>query len=205
VSHVKKFTDNHVKRFTALAVVLVLVFTLAACAGGGSQKAVTSGSGGDGSADTSAIKMGRINYAPHGTKSFAVVVVAMQGDKIVGASIDEYQFLSTDVAEGVPNSDKTGEGDFGTNFKDPNVVLASKRDNAEYYSEHMKEAAGATTPINESYDAIEKYTVGKTVAELEDVLGKKSAEEMVDAVSGATLVDTKGYVTAIVEAAKTIE
>src|SRR5690606_3400022 len=117
----------------------------------------------------------------------------------------EYQFLSTDVAKGVPNSDKLGDGEFGTNYKDPSIVLASKLDNSDYYSKNMKEKAGATKTIEQNFKAIEKYVVGKTVAELESTLKSKSAEQMVDAVSGATLADTKGYVTAILEAAKTVK
>lgn len=190
----------HVKRFTILVLALVLVFGLAACSNNDNGN-----DSGSASMDTSDIKMGRINYAPHGTKSFAVVVVAMAGDKIAGASLDEYQFMKSEVAKGVPNSDALAEGDFGTNYKDPNVVLGSKRDNTDYYSNNMKEKAGSTVPIHENFDKIEQYVVGKTIAELEDTLAKKSPEEMIDAVSGATLADTKGYVTAIVEAAKTVK
>lgn len=181
---------------------LALVGALAACGGKDNNN---SNAAAGANLDTSSIKMGRVNYAAHGTKSFAVVVVAMAGDKIAGASIDEFQYLGKDVAKGVPNSEATGDGDFGTNVKDPTLVLASKRDNADYYSEHMKEAGGATKTVYENYGAIENFVVGKTVAELEDLLSKKSAEEMVDAVSGATLQDTKGYVTAIVDAAKTVK
>ena len=44
------------------------------------------------------------------------------------------------------------------------------------------------------------FAVGKTISELEDVAAKGA--EAVDAVSGATLVDTAGYLSAIVDAAK---
>ncbi len=148
--------------------------------------------------NSTALKIGRVDYAAHGTKCFTSAVVAMVGDKIVGASIDDYQFMSTDVAVGVPNSD----ADFGANYKDPSVVLASKRVNTHYYSEHMAEEAGSTVAVDKNYDAIEEYVVGKTVAELEATLSSNSKEQMVDVVSSATLVDTSGYVSAIVEAAK---
>lgn len=151
---------------------------------------------------TGEIKMGRVDYAAHGTKSFTSAVVAMQGDKIVGASLDEYQFLSTEDVTGVPNSDALAEGDFATNYKDPKVVLASKITNKDYYSEHMKELAGSTVPYDENLKAIESYVVGKTVAELEKAINEHTPEEMIDAVSGATLQDTQGYVKALVEAAK---
>lgn len=180
------------KKIVSLLLSVGLVLSLAAC---GSDKTTETTAS---PVDTSNIKMGRVEYAAHGTKSFAVAIVAMSGDTIIGASLDEYQFMDKSVATGVPNSDK----DFGQNYKDPNIVLASKKANAEYYSEHMKEAAGATTPINESMDAIEKFVTGKTITDLEKTLDDNSPEEMVDAVSGATLVDTKGYVEALLEAAK---
>ena len=184
------------KKILSLVVIMgLLIVSLAGC---GSKPAPASAA----PVDTSAIKMGRTTFAAHGTKCFTVAVVAMSGDKIVGASIDDYQFMSTDVAKGVPNSDKLADGDFATNYKDPKMVLASKSENAEYYSEHMKEAAKSTVPLDKNYAAIQAFVTGKTVAELEDVLSKNDAEKMVDAVAGATLVDTKGYVSAIVAAAK---
>lgn len=185
------------KKFLSLILIIVVIASIAGC---GAKKEETAAP-----MDTSSIKMGRINYAAHGTKSFAVVVVAMAGDKIAGASIDEFQFMSTDVATGVPNSDAVAEGDFGSNYKDPSMVLASKADNSDYYSEHMKEEAGSTVALKENYVAIEAYVTGKTVEELEETLSKNDAAGMVDAVSGATLQDTKGYVSAIVEAAKTVK
>uniref|UniRef100_UPI00192CA42A peptidoglycan-binding domain-containing protein n=1 Tax=Sporosalibacterium faouarense TaxID=516123 RepID=UPI00192CA42A len=146
----------------------------------------------------SALRLGKVDYAAHGNKSFAVVVVALAGDKIQDAYIDEFQFMSTDVATGVPNSD----GDFGANYADPTVVLASKRVNTEYYSEHMKEEAGATTPLHKSYDAIQTHVKGMTITQLEEELSVNTSEGMVDVVSGATLRDTAGYLQAILAAAK---
>lgn len=175
------------KKVLSVLLVLLALSILAGCSDGGGTPA-----------NTEPIKMGRVEYAAHGTKCFAVAVVAMQGNTIVGASLDEYQFMSTDVAIGVPNAD----ADFGKNFADPTVVLASKRTNADYYSEHMTEAAGATKRLDEQYDAIEAYVVGKTVAELENTLTNNDAAGMIDAVSSVTLVDTKGYVEALVAAAK---
>ena len=149
------------------------------------------------------IKMGRIEYAAHGTQSFTVAVAAVQGDKIVGASIDDYQFMPVASAKGVPNSDVVDNNGLGSNYKDPKTnVLASKRINNEYYSKNMKDKAKATKGIADNYDAIEKYVTGKTISELEKVLADNDKDKMVDVVSSATLADTKGYVTAIVEAAK---
>lgn len=151
-------------------------------------------------ASSTEVKMGRANYAAHGDKSFAVAVVAMEGDTIVGASMDEFQFMDKS-AKGVvpvPNAD----GAFGEGFASPDKPLASKLDSTEYYSEHMAEEAGSTKPLHENYAVIEDYVTGKTVEELEKTLQDNTPEQMVDEVSGATLVDTFGYVSAFVEAAK---
>src|SRR5690554_2944979 len=48
------------------------------------------------------VDMGRVQAAPHGDKSFATVVVAMNGDKIVGASLDEFQCLNPEQDGVVP-------------------------------------------------------------------------------------------------------
>ena len=142
-----------------------------------------------------AVKIGVAQYAAHGTKCFAVLTVAMQGDVIVDAYIDEYQFMAAGSI-GVPNSDK----DFGTAYPE-GKVLASKRQNAEAYSANMA-AAGSTISLDKNYEAIEAFVTGKTVAELEAAIAGKTAAEMVDAVSSCTLVDTLGYIQGLIEAAK---
>lgn len=142
-------------------------------------------------------QIGQVLFAAHGTKCFAVLTVAVEGDKIVDAYIDEFQMMGTDVATGVPNSEAmiAVEGQ----------VLGSKRVNNEYYSALMADHAKATVEIAANYDAIEAYVIGKTVAELEAELTAKTAEELVDAVAGCTLVDTMGYMTGLLEAAKTVK
>ena len=142
------------------------------------------------------VKIGQVEYAAHGTKCFAVLTVAMQGDKIVAAYIDEFQFMDAATAQGVPNS---SEG-FGESYPE-GKVLASKRENAEMYSANMA-AAGSTVALDVNYDAIQDYVTGKTIEELEAAVDGKTAEEMVDAVAGCTLVDTLGYVNGLIEAAK---
>ena len=142
-----------------------------------------------------AIVLGQAQYAAHGTKCFAVMTVAMQGDVIADAYIDEYQFMATGSV-GVPNS----ESDFGTAYPE-GKVLASKKVNADSYSENMKKA-GSTVHLADNYAAIEAFVIGKTVAELEAEIAGKDAAAMVDAVSGSTLVDTLGYVNGLIEAAK---
>ena len=166
-----------------LSLVLVIaMLALAGCAGAGSAN----------------VKIGQVQYAAHGTKSFAVATVAMSGDKIAAAYMDEYQFVAKDGNTGVPNSD----ADFGTGVADPDRVLASKRLNNDSYSKNMSEKGGATQPLLTSWQAIEKYVTGKTVAELESAISGKDAAAVVDAVTGSTLVDTKGYIEAFIAAAK---
>lgn len=142
------------------------------------------------------IKIGQVDYAAHGTKCFAVLTVAMQGDVVAAAYIDEFQFMAAEGTVGVPNSD----ADFGESFPE-GKVLASKKANAEAYSANMAKA-GSTVPLADNYAAIEAFVTGKTVAELEAAVEGKTAEEMIDVVSGCTLADTLGYVNGLIEAAK---
>ena len=131
------------------------------------------------------------------TSCFAVLTVAMDGDTIVAAHIDEFQFMDAATAEGVPNSDAS----FGANYPE-GKVLASKVVNNGLYSTNMATKAGATTPLGVSYEAIETFVTGKTIAELDAAIADKTKEEMVDAVSSSTLVDTLGYVQGLLAAAK---
>ncbi len=145
---------------------------------------------------TAELRIGQVEAAAHGDKCFAIVTAVIDGnDTIVASYIDEYQFLSTNEM-GVPNSESFAES--GAVAADK--VLASKRVNDAYYSEMMKKA-GSTKNIAANFDEIQNYADGKTIAELEELSGK-TPEEVVDAVSSATLVDTQGYVAAIVDAAK---
>ena len=141
------------------------------------------------------VKIGQVQFAAHGTKCFAVMTVAMEGDKIAAAYIDEYQFMG-EGSIGVPNS----ESDFGTAYPE-GKVLVSKRVNNEAYSANMAKA-GSTVMLADNYAAIEAFVTGKTIAELEAAVAGKDAAAMVDAVSGCTLVDTLGYVNGLIEAAK---
>ena len=148
-------------------------------------------------AEAQEIGLHRHYTAAHGEQSFARVVVAMSGEKIVGVALDEFQYMAADSASGVPNSD----ADFGKGAVE-GKVLASKRVNTESYSALMAEKAQSTVSIDANYDAIQSFAVGKTVAELEKVISSAEAGKPVEAVSGATLVDTVGYLQAIVDAAK---
>lgn len=141
------------------------------------------------------LQIGQVYTAAHGTSAFTEAVAVVQDDVIVAAYIDEFQFLDkSDDVIGVPNSD----ADFAAGYAE-GKVLASKRENADYYSKMMTEMGGSTVSIDGNYDAIQDFTVGKTIAEVEALAGKSDA---VDAISGATLADTAGYLSAIAEAAK---
>ncbi|MBR3763335.1 MAG: hypothetical protein IKK57_02140 [Clostridia bacterium] len=141
------------------------------------------------------IKLGQVQWAAHGTKCFAVMTVVLQGDVIIAAHIDEYQVGAGMV--GVPNS----ENGFG-GFAD-GKVLYSKRVNAEAYSANMTKA-GSTVALDVNYDLIQAFCVGKTVAELEAAIAgfNGDAQAAVDAITGATLVDTLGYLQGLLAAAK---
>ena len=145
--------------------------------------------------EAAAIKLGQTQFAAHGTKCFAVMTVALQGDVIVAAYIDEYQVGAGMV--GVPNS----ENGFG-GFAD-GKVLYSKRVNAEAYSTNMQKS-GSTVALDVNYDLIQAFCVGKTVAELEAAIAGFGEDKTaaVDAISGATLVDTLGYLQGLLAAAK---
>ena len=141
------------------------------------------------------VQLGLAYAAAHGTKCFTEAYAAVQGDVIVAAYVDEFQFVADDAGlEVVPNSDKG----FGESYAE-GQALASKRVVADYYSALMADHAGSTVRIDDNYDAIQTFAVGKTIAEVESVAAGEGA---VDAVSGATLADTAGYLSAIVQAAK---
>lgn len=132
--------------------------------------------------------------APHGDRSFANAVVAVEGDKIVAASLDEFQYIE----EGVT---KQGEGsEFAEDFADSKTVLASKLENDELYSDLMAEKADATKSIAENFNAIEKFVVGKTIDEVKETIAGATEGEAIDAVSEATLVDTANYLQLIIDA-----
>ncbi len=141
--------------------------------------------------DGSDLELGRSYVVAHGDSTFCDAVSLVQGDTLVATSIDEFQFSDADTYEGVPNSD----GSFGENYAD-GVVLMSKAVNSAVYFNAMQEKGGATTPWIESMQAIEDYCADNAI---EDVVA-----DNVDAVSGATLVDTVNYVAAAQTAAQSV-
>ena len=142
------------------------------------------------------IQIGQVITAAHGNKCFSQVTAVVQGDTIIAAYIDEYQFGDATAVTGVPNGDD--KENFGAGFAE-GQTLFSKRVNADYYSKNMAEKAGSTVPLDKNYDEIQKFAVGKTIDELSAYKGDAAA---VDAVSGATLQDTGNYLAAIAEAGK---
>lgn len=146
-----------------------------------------------GGAASAEVKLGQAIYAAHGTYAFCVATVAMEGDTISAAIIEEFQYLGEGF-EPVPNPE--------TFTREDGNILSSKRLNDEAYSANMANA-GSTQSLVTSYKAIEEYVVGKTIAELEALVAG-DAEGVADAVSSSTLVDTDNYIRAIIEAAKAI-
>ena len=169
-------------------------------------------------AETPAPKLGQVVCYLHG-HGFAVVTAVVQGEEIILAKIDEFQFMGDreDVAAvGVP----VGDGTFSQTNADTGAVtvLGSKRVNSDLYSLNMQRA-GSKVQIAANYDAIEKFaTTDMTIMELEAFInayeGEKTEEELakleaafggktlVDVVTGATLADTSNYLKGILAAAK---
>lgn len=140
--------------------------------------------------------------APHGERSFSAIFVGLEGDTITNVSIDEFQFMdASEDYQGVLNLDN----DFGEGH-DENQVLISKVENNEAYSKLMAEKAEATNSLVEGYQAISEFAEGKTISELEEAIDDLHRVEdpsgISDVVSGATLVDTPGYLEEIVRVAK---
>ena len=144
------------------------------------------------------LKLGQVVTYLHGN-GFGVVTAVVQGDTIVLAKIDEFQFLGDreDLAVvGVP----VGEGTFTQTNAETGAVttLGSKRVNSDLYSLNMQRA-GSKVQIAANYDYIEAFVVGKTIEQLEAAV---DVEGFADVVTGATLADTPNYVKGIIEAAK---
>lgn len=151
-------------------------------------------------AEASDVSIKAMYSAPHGNQSFASTFVIMDGETVFDVIIDEYQFMSGDNWDGVPNADET----FGEKYNEE-LTLVSKRENNDDYSEMMSDIAGATLSYNENLDAIQDFAIGKTLAEIEEAIaeldGLGEDDEIADVVSGATFADTNGYLQSIVDTA----
>ncbi len=142
------------------------------------------------------VTLKQVFCAPNGSGSVGIVTVALQGDVIVAVHIDELQWMDAGSV-----SVLDAEGDLTKGFPE-GKVLASKLANDESYSGMMAAYAGSTVTIANNYAAIEAFCVGKTVAELETAIAGLDNTTAVDAVSGATLVNTLGYLQSVLQAAK---
>lgn len=132
-------------------------------------------------------------YPAHGTRAFCIATVAMDGDVITAVLLEEFQFMG-EGSTPVPNPEAFTNADGN--------ILGAKRVNNAFYSANMAERGEATQELVASYIAIEEFCVGKTVAEIEAAIEGKTAEDMADVVTSSTLVDTLGYLQAVIEAAK---
>lgn len=147
------------------------------------------------------IEGAEFNYtlaAPHGDKAFALVATLTDGDTILAAVQDEFQFMEGDNWDGVPNSDD----EFGEYYEDGRVLI-SKFENDQDYSANMTDNAGAENTYVENMDAILAFAQGKTIDEIKEAISElenqDDQDEIADVVSGATFVDTNGYLQAIVD------
>src|SRR5690625_2520250 len=136
------------------------------------------------------IVLRRALSAPHGEGSFARVAVVTQGDTILAAALDEFQYFDEEGFNALPNQD--GDQEFSQGSKD-GKILGSKLENNEEYSKLMADKADSKVSISDNFRAIEDYVAGKTIGEIEDLIAESEDGKAIDAVSGATLVDTKAY------------
>ena len=169
------------KKLIALVLSAVMAVSMVACGG---EKA-----------ESHELKMARALGTGSGTTAFATATAVVEGDKIVAAYIDEYQFMEGEDLVSVPNAENyTASLAEGTK-------LISKRADTETYSANMTGWAGATLTIDANFDGIQAHVAGKTIAELETLIAGEAAA-VVDAVAGATLVDAAGYIGVVIETAK---
>lgn len=198
-------------KITSLALALTLVFAACTKKQNENQESTTSNEIKENTNSTSMEIVGssektvqsgtvlhRSYLAPHGEDSFARVAVITSGDKIVDAIIDEYQYFDKDSEfTALPGSDgKFGEGAL------EGKIFGSKIENNEQYSKLMTEHAKSTVSISDNYKAITDFVKGKTISEIEQVIGSKKEDGTVDGVTGATLLDTAKYLEAIITAAQ---
>lgn len=138
-------------------------------------------------AKTDGITVGYKLGNPHSDMAFDTAVVFVQDGKIVGASVDGYQFIDkSSGAKGVPCSDKK----FGENYADGKILISKSMD-SDTYSAMMAKKAGATNKWVNNMMAIEAAAVGKSAPDMSKV----------DSVSSCTLESTPGYAKFISETA----
>jgi len=176
------------KKVLAILLALAMVFSFAAC---GAKKEEQKAEEPKATTKTASLQIGQVICAAHGNKCFTVTTAVVEGDKIVKAFIDEYQYLNAESAGVVPVPNSTDAEGLGSYFTAAPTLLASKRDSNTFYSENMKNKGNATQEYVKNMDALQAFVEGKTTAEL----GK------VDAVTGCTFSDPSGYIQSVVDAA----
>ena len=161
------------EKVAIIGATLLLSIGLVACSGGSGSSSSKSSSttsqtsnakvkiktGADANAKVPAagtLVMRQLYAAPHGKQSFAAVNVTLNGDTIVSARINEFQYVkkSSDWT-GVPNSNK----DFGKNYPSGQILIA-KAENSKPYSALMKKEAKATHTWEENETAITNFVKG---------------------------------------------
>ena len=135
------------------------------------------------------VRNGMVYHQAYNDDSICIASVCLEDDKIISAMIDELTYLSKEEYKGLIEPED----------ENSKKIIASKIDNNEAYSQVMQ-ANGATKTINENYDAICEYVIGKSATDLQSEIEMKTDEEVVDLVAGCTLKSTKGYIQAIINA-----
>ena len=146
--------------------------------------------------NTKKVEMGQAYYAGFNDESVCLVSVALENDVIVGVTLDEITYLSSEEFKGLPNTQ--ADASFGSQT-DPAHNLASKVQNDDAYSGLMK-AHGAKKGIAENYQSIIDHVMGKGVEDLRQEIMGKSDDQIIDAVSGCTLLGSRTYLEAIIQA-----
>lgn len=203
------------KKILAIGVTLLATLSLAACGSNSSKDSssssktsssvakakitINTGLAKSETAPTAGTLVMRQGYAAaHGTQSVAAVNVTLNGDTIVAAKINEFQYVdkSSDWT-GVPNS----ANDFGKSYP-KGQFLIGKAENTAQYSALMKKEGKATQTWAQNMSDIENYVKGKKVSDLKTTIADlKKTKKTADVVSGSTFASTQGYVQAIYDVA----
>lgn len=140
--------------------------------------------------DPSSLVLRRTSAACRTTHATANAVALTQGDRIVAASVDEFEFEDASSGlQGVPNSD----ADLAKNFPE-GKVLVSKRSNDEAYSALMaKGKRGSQQSWVTSMTSIEETAEG--------LRANEATRLQVETLTGSTLACGTNYAAAIALAA----
>lgn len=148
-------------------------------------------------------RLGVAYYNAHNGAIAAAAAVVDADGKILAAYLDDVFLVDLNQGyEGLPAVDSNRVTDYLAN---PAYTLASKKYkvNSDIYGAAMA-ARGSTVLPADNLTKIQEFAVGKTVADLEAIMAKSSADakEEIQAASGATFTDNQRYLNTIVLAAK---